>query len=148
MKVSGHITKGHGIASGKTEDTRYPKGTLFKQLPYFKERGLDLSTYYLGTINLDISPYQYIIGEPKFFFEAIPWSEYIPPENFYFFDVTLFFGNATYAGLIYMPDPNTKVDHIQVHSVLELIMPRIPGLSYGTQVRIDISDKQLQLFMP
>ena len=148
MKVNGKISKGHGIASGKTQDIRYPKGTLSEQLPYFKEGGLDLSGYYLGTINLDISPYQYKIGEPKFFFEAIPWSEHIPPENFYFLDVTLFFRKEAYTGLIYMPDPDTKIDHIQENSVLELIMPRISGLSYGMQVYIDISDKQLQLFIP
>ncbi len=43
MKVNGLICKGHGVASGKSDNQRYPRGTLYEQLPYFKERGLDLS---------------------------------------------------------------------------------------------------------
>jgi hypothetical protein len=45
-----------------------------------------------------------------------------------------------------MPDPLTKVDHIQELTILELILPRISGLSYGMKVSIEIVDEQLQLF--
>jgi hypothetical protein len=145
MQINGQICKGHGVASGKSDNKRYPKGTLNEQLPYFKERGLDLSAYFLGTINLDISPYTPKIIVPKYFFEGISWSPYIPPENFYFFDVILFFQDTGYKGLIYMPDPNTKVDHIQKRSILELILPKISGLTYGMRIRIETEDKQLQL---
>lgn len=146
MKVNGFICEGHGVASGKSDNQRYPRGTLNQQLPYFKERGLDLSAFFLGTINLDISPYHHKIEKPKYYFKGIPWSDYIPPENFYFFDVTFFFGDVEYKGLIYMPDPLTKFDHIQEPSILELILPRISGLSYGMKVEIEIVDEQLQLF--
>jgi len=146
MKVNGLICEGHGVASGKSDTQRYPKGTLYEQLPYFQERGLDLSAYFLGTINLNITPYLFKIGKPKYSFVAIPWSVYIPPENFYFFDVIFFFGDKKYKGLIYMPDPITKVDHIQELSILELILPRISGLSYGMKVCIEVVDEQLQFF--
>lgn len=144
MKINGLICKGHRVASGLTDDHRYPRGTLYEQLPYFKERGLDLSSYFPGTINLDIAPYEFVIENPKYFFEAIPWSTYIPPENFYFFDVILNFEDKEYKGLIYMPDPITKVDHIQKKFILELIMPKIDGLVYGMKVCIEIEDKQLK----
>ncbi len=146
MKVNGLICEGHGVASGKSDTQRYPKGTLNQQLPYFQEKGLDLSVYFLGTINLNITPYLFKIGKPKYSFVAIPWSVYIPPENFYFFDVIFFFGDKKYKGLIYMPDPITKVDHIQELSILELILPKISGLSYGMKVCIEIVDEQLKLF--
>ena len=146
MKVNGLICKGHGVASGKSDNQRYPRGTLHKQLPHFKEKGLDLSVYFLGTINLDIAPYHFKIGKPKYYFESVPWSDYIPPENFYFFDVILFCRETEYRGLIYMPDPLTKADHIHELSILELILPRISGLSYGMKVGIEIVDEQLQLF--
>lgn len=146
MKVSGLIRKGHGVASGLSDNQRYPKGTLHEQLPYFKERGLDLSSFFLGTINLDIAPYEFAIGSPKYFFNTIPWSTHIPPENFYFFDVMLFVGDREYKGLIYMPDPTTKVDHIQERSILELILPKISGLTYGMKVSIVVKDEQLKFF--
>jgi len=135
------------VAYGISDNKRYPGGTLHQQLFYFKERGLDLSPYFSGTINLDIDPYQFEIGNPKHFFKAIPWSKYIPPENFYFFDVKLFFRHEEFTGLIYMPDPITKVDHIQEQSILELILPKISGIAYRLKVCIEVRDKQLRLFM-
>ena len=53
-----------------------------------------------------------------------------------------------YKGFIYMPDPLTKVDHIQDKSILELIMPKIPGLAYGMKACIEVEDEQLQFFRP
>ncbi|HDZ14231.1 MAG TPA: hypothetical protein ENH60_04945 [Pricia sp.] len=143
--VRGEIMPGHGVASGKCKDERYPEGTLHLQFPHFLERGLDLSPYYMGTINLDISPYSYQIIKPKYFFENIDWSEYIPPENFYFFDVSLQYKNKVYNGLVYMPDPETKKDHMQNPTILELILPQIESLSYGACVEISLRKDQLEI---
>ena len=71
MKIKGKIIPGYGVASGKGQDPRYPKGTLRLQYPFFKERGLDLGDYFLGTLNIDISPFSYERGKPNYFFEAI-----------------------------------------------------------------------------
>ena len=145
MKIKGRISRGHGVASGKAGDIRYPEGTLKEQFPFFKERGLDLSPYFLGTINLDIAPFVFEIKKAKLFLEKIDWSEYIPPENFYFFDLSLRYNGQTYKGLIYMPDPATKVEHEQKNSVLELILPKVEGLNYGDQVEIEVPEDQLYI---
>ena len=86
MKIKAVVQQGHGVASGKANDVRYPKGTLHAQFDLFRTKGLDLSPYFLGTVNVDISPYHFKIKKPKYFFEDINWSAFIPPENFYFFD--------------------------------------------------------------
>jgi len=145
IKVNGEIKSGHGVASGKLKDERYPEGTLKQQFKYFLEKGLDLSNYFMGTINLDIAPYTYEIKEPKYFFKNIDWSVYISPENFYFFDVLLYFKDKTYEGVIYMPDPETKEDHMQKSTILELILPKINGLEYGDVVEIKINKDQLEI---
>ena len=146
MRIKGIISQGHGVASGKAGDQRYPEGTLRKQLPYFTERGLDLSPYFLGTINLDIAPFSYEILRPKIFIENLVWSEHIPAENFYFFDVRIFKDGKIYEGLIYMPDPTTKVEHQQSQSVLELILPKISGLTYGDTLEIEVYESQLKVY--
>ncbi|WP_297798577.1 hypothetical protein [uncultured Eudoraea sp.] len=143
--VRGEIKAGYGVASGKGKDERYPEGTLKQQFQHFLERGLDLSNYYMGTINLDISPCFYEIKKPKYFLKNIDWSDYIPPENFYFFDVTVYYKDKTFKGLVYLPDPETKEDHIQKPTMLELILPKIEGLEYGVMVEIALKKDQLDI---
>ena len=144
-KVRGEIVAGHGVASGKGNDQRYPEGTLRLQFKHFLKRGLDLSVYFMGTINLDISPNSYNIKKAKHFFKDIDWSEHIPPENFYFFDVALYYKDKTYEGLIYMPDPDTKEEHFQQPTIFELILPKIQGLEYGYRVEIAVNNDQLHI---
>ena len=143
--LRGEIKAGYGVASGKGKDERYPEGTLKQQFKHFLERGLDLSNYFMGTINLDISPCSYKIKKPKYFFKNIDWSDYIPPENFYFFDVILYYEDKTYKGLVYLPDPETKADHIQKPAMFELIFPKIKGLEYGDLVDIALKKDQLDI---
>ncbi|MGB5553700.1 MAG: hypothetical protein WBM83_03500 [Flavobacteriaceae bacterium] len=143
--VQGEIKSGHGVASGKGNDDRYPEGTLKQQFKHFLERGLNLSPYFMGTINLDISPCSFEIKKPKYFFKNINWSDFIPPENFYFFDVTLHNKDESYEGLVYMPDPETKEDHVQIPNMLELILPKIAGLEYGHKVTIALKNDQFNI---
>ncbi|MEO0572760.1 MAG: hypothetical protein AAF039_13725 [Bacteroidota bacterium] len=145
MKISGKIIPGYGVASGKGQDPRYKGGTIRLQAPFFKERGLDLNPYFMGTLNVDISPLSYELGMPKYFFDNIDWSDHISPENFYFFDVVLFFRGEKYNGLIYMPDPKTKEEHVQKPTVLELILPKIEGLEYGRSVQLVLENKQIKI---
>ncbi len=144
MKIKAKVIPGYGAASGKNKDVRYSKGTIGTQLEHFKQRGLDLSPYFMGTLNVDISPYSYKIENPTFFFEQVDWSEHISPENFYFFDVVLTFNHKDYKGLVYMPDPETKEEHKQLSTTLELILPKIENLEYGAEVYLSLEDEQLQ----
>ena len=145
MKVNAVVAQGHGVASGKAKDPRYPKGTLNAQFEHFMQKGLDLSQYFPGTINLDIAPYTFNIIKPKYFLENINWSKYIPPENFYFFEVSLHINNNIYKGLIYMPDPATKAEHFQNPTILELLLPKVDGLKYGDTVVVEVDDQQIEL---
>ena len=141
IRIEGKVIAGYGVASGKGKDPRYPNGTLMLQVPYFKEKGLDLSSYFRGTINIDISPYTFTIKKPTYYITDIDWSKHIPPENFYFFEVTLLFKERKYNGLIYMPDPKTKTDHHQINTMLEVIMPHIEGIENGAAVKLEIAEE-------
>ncbi|WP_411030646.1 hypothetical protein [Spongiimicrobium sp. 3-5] len=145
MKIQAKVIPGFGVASGKNGDQRYPKGTISQQLPHFEARGLDLTSYFKGTLNVDITPYSYKIGNPKHFFEQVNWSDHIAPENFYFFDITLFYKNEAYEGLIYMPDPKTKEEHVQMPTTLELMLPKVNGLQYGDKIFVLVNEKQLKV---
>lgn len=141
--IEGKVISGYGVASGKGKDPRYPDGTLILQMPHFKQKGLDLNNYFRGTINIDIKPLVYRINKPTHFIKGVDWSNFIPPENFYFFEVELVFNELNYFGLIYMPDPDTKTDHHQINSVLEVIMPHIKGIRTGKIVILRIGEKCL-----
>ena len=138
ISITGKVISGYGVASGKGNDSRYPEGTLKLQMPFFKERGLDLSVFFIGTININIAPKQFKIKKAKYYFKEINWSTYIPPENFYFFEVQLIHKEKFYNGLIYIPDPKTKFDHHQINTLLELLMPKIEGLNKGDSVILKI----------
>ena len=143
MIVTGTIVSGHGVASGMGEDPRYPKGTLHLQTPYFQEIGIDLSSYYPGTLNVQLNRKSFRILNPKYSALNIAWSDYIPPENFFFFDVEVDFEGQSYEGLIYMPDPATKTDHFQHTSMLELLLPKIPGIKSGKSISLKVEDAQI-----
>ena len=145
QKIKATIIQGYGVASGTGEDTRFPEGSIRMQSPYFKQRGLDLSTFFPGTLNLDISPYDFEIVKPKYYFTGIKWSKYMPPENFYFFEIILSFNSNVYHGLVYLPDPKTKVDHPQPDQMLEVLAPRIQGASYGKEITIELDSSSILL---
>ncbi|KAA3639958.1 MAG: hypothetical protein DWQ02_02810 [Bacteroidetes bacterium] len=146
ITVKGKVVPGHGVASGKGNDPRYPQGTLAMQKPFFKERGLDLDQFYRGTINVDISPATFSIKKGRYYFKNINWSSHIPPENFYFFDVTVLHDENRYEGLIYMPDPATKTDHMQNPSVLEVLLrEKIEGLETGISLLLEINTEQIKV---
>ena len=87
--VSAKLVKGHGVASGKTKDSRFPEGTISMQVPHFRQRGLDLSNFYLGSLNLDISPYSFVLQRPDFSFSQVKWSPDLQAENFSFYTCIL-----------------------------------------------------------
>ena len=50
--ANGFIKQGYGVASGKSNDIRFPEGTVSMQIPFFTRRGLDLSAFFPVTLNV------------------------------------------------------------------------------------------------
>ena len=129
------LVQGYGIASGNTQDPRFPGGTVSMQVPFFQLKGLDLSSYFFGTLNVDISPYSFELKDPIFSVSNIKWSEELPAENFSFFECKIEkpsgIGRDVYSALVYWPHPSTKPGFIQPENNLEILSPFIPDLNYG-----------------
>jgi hypothetical protein len=143
-QVNGVVKPGHGVASGKSGDSRFPNGTIEMQQPFFKARGLDLDRYYSGTINVSISPYRYSIEQSKYTFRDIKWCASEPSEDFSFFDCQIVLNNGTkLEGLIYYPHPDTKPEHFQDPDVLEIMTEPIDGLQYGDTLSLHIAGMQI-----
>lgn len=147
MQVKGHVKQGYGVASGKSGDPRFPKGTLELQKPLFQARGLNLDGYYLGTINLSIAPHKYQVKVPKCTFRQVKWSPENPAEDFSFFDCRILTdSNDRLNGLIYYPHPETKPEHFQSPDVLEIITFPIDGLYDGEQLMIEVDREQMAIY--
>jgi hypothetical protein len=146
IKVKGCVNRGYGVASGQAQNPRFPQGTIEMQKPFFRERGLDLSEYFKGTINLSIYPCQYEIKQAKYTFRNVKWSPNEPAEDFSFFDCQISVGSGNVLnGLIYYPHPETKPEHFQSPDVLEIMAPFIDGLAYTDELIISVNSYQLSI---
>jgi hypothetical protein len=109
QKIRVRVVEGHRVASGLNGNPRFPGGTLRMQAPFFEKRGLDLSPFYIGTVNVSIAPLRYRVLTPRVTFRNVKWHPVEPAEDFSFFDVRLVPpGGERVAGLIYYPPPETK----------------------------------------
>jgi hypothetical protein len=52
-------------------------------------------------------------------------------------------GHAPLLGLIYFPHPETKPEHFQKPDVLELLLPHVEGLQYGTELTLQVPLEQM-----
>ena len=143
--VDGTVIQGHGVASGQSNASPYPAGTIAMQQPYFAALGLDLTGLHLATINFDIQPAQWRLLQADYSFRAVRWTELHPPEDFSFISCQLLWQQQAYAGYIYYPHPATKIQHFQSPSMLELLLPWIPTISYGAQARLIYRPEQIQI---
>lgn len=145
-KIQGIIQQGYQVASGQNKAPRFPGGTLRMQRASFKQRGLDLSPYFPGTINLSLYPHSYVIKQSAYTFHKVKWAEHQPAEDFSFFDCCIISKvQFPIKGLIYYPHPETKPMHFQEPSVMELLMPFIEGLNYGDSITIELNPQQLMV---
>jgi hypothetical protein len=69
--IEARLTRGHRVASGLATDSPYDRGTIEMQTPYFQKLGLDLSGYYRGTLNPNISPFIAEIKKPQYTFKGV-----------------------------------------------------------------------------
>ena len=143
MTITGILMRGHQVASRPS--AAYPYSSLEKQKPYFKERGLDLSFYFNGTLNISIAPLEFEMTKPEFTFPLVEWTDLHPPETFSFSRCKVKFEGKEYAGWVYYPHPETKKTHFQNPSLIEVITYEIANIKYGDVIEIGINPKEITI---
>ncbi len=143
IAVNGAVQPGHRVASGQGGDPRYPGGTLRLQFPKFAAMGLDLTDVLAATLNISIQPLRWIMHAPQFVFKAVSWTTHHPPEDFSFSRCEVVFEERRTSGWIYYPHPETKIDHFQDASMMEVLAPRIPHIGYGARVQLWINGNEV-----
>lgn len=141
--VHGVLAEGYRVASGPS--SYYPYGALERQKPIFKERGLDLSEYFNGTLNVDIRPYEFKLIKPEFTFRNVEWTDLHPPEHFSFSQCRVLFGGAVYEGWVYYPHPETKKRNFQNPSLLEVITRQIPEIRYDDRLEVQVHPGRIEV---
>ncbi len=141
--ISGVLVEGYRVASGPSKD--YPYGALDRQRPLFKERGLDLDTYFNGTLNVDIRPRVFHILKPEFTFRNVEWTDLHPPEHFSFSHCRVVFREMEYDGWVYYPHPETKKRNFQDPSLLEVIAEPIPNIQYGDSLDVLVNPERIEV---
>ncbi|HMS00321.1 MAG TPA: hypothetical protein PKE62_13795 [Anaerolineales bacterium] len=142
-RVHGQIVEGYRVASGPSAD--YPYGALSRQRPLFASRGLDLSGFFNGTLNINISPYKFKIIRPEFTFYNVEWTDLHPPEHFSFSRCKVVFREIEYDGWAYYPHPETKLRHFQNPSLLEVIAMEIKDIAYGDEVDVSLNPQEISI---
>ncbi|MCU0551520.1 MAG: CTP-dependent riboflavin kinase [Leptolyngbya sp. Prado105] len=145
-QIDGIVQAGYGVASGRTNNSPYPKGTIEMQTPFFLERGLDLTPFFPGTLNINISPKQFQILSALCTFRNVDWAEGFEPEDFSFVPCQIIYQHQTFESLVYYPHPETKIGHFQNPSIVEVIAPKISDLKYGDRVILKINPQQIKIF--
>jgi hypothetical protein len=141
--ISGVIVAGYRVASGPSKD--YPYGTLEKQIPLFKQHGLNLERFYPGTLNVSIAPATFEMVHSEYTFLQMAWTDLHPPEDFSFSRCILRFKGVSYAGYVYYPHPETKKRHFESASILEIICVQIPEIHYGERVELALNAEEIRI---
>jgi hypothetical protein len=143
MQVSGIVVEGHRVASGPSRE--YPYGSLERQIPFFRSGGLDLEGFFPGTLNISIVPMRLELFRPSFTFRQIAWTDLHPPEDFSFSPCRITYQGNIYEGFVYHPHPETKIRHFQDSSLIEVITKKIPGIGYGSWVKLTLDPAEIRL---
>jgi hypothetical protein len=141
--VSGVVVQGYRVASGPSKD--YPYGSLEKQIPLFKQRGLSLKQFHLATLNVSIAPATFEMADPEYTFRQVAWTDLHPPEDFSFSRCTVRYGAGRYPGYVYYPHPETKKRHFESASILEIISVYIPEIRYGERVELELNADEIHI---
>ena len=140
-RLPGILVRGHQVASRPSKD--YPYSTLEKQKPYFKSLGLDLYEFFNGTLNISIAPLTFEMMSPEVTFPLVEWTDLHPPETFSFSRCKVFFQGMDYAGWVYYPHPETKKNHFQDPSLVEVITHFIPEIRYGDALEVELNTNEI-----
>jgi hypothetical protein len=132
MLIEGRVIRGHGVASGRAGDERFPAGTLGLQLPIFESLGLKLDGFYHGTINVSLAPLVPQPQQPLVTFRDVQWHPGCAAEDFSFFDIRVAGPDRLpVSAYIYWPHPETKPEHFQDPHVVEVLAPHLEDVSEG-----------------
>lgn len=142
-RLHGILMRGHQVASRPSKD--YPYSSLEKQKPYFNALGLDLSSYFNGTLNISIAPLTFKMVSPEFTFPLVEWTDLHPPETFSFSRCKVIFKSVEYSGWVYYPHPETKKNHFQNPSLVEVIAVEIPQLQYGDSLDVELNLNEIKV---
>ncbi len=145
--VRGKLQQGHQVASGKAGDARFPHGTLALQAPIFARMGFPIDSFFPGTLNIRIAPHRYEVLQSIRTFRNLKWHPETAAEDFSFYDCrvrTEETGDFKDA-LVYRPHPETKPDHFQDPTVLEILAPRLEGAIYGTLMELQLPPEQVRI---
>jgi hypothetical protein len=142
-RLTGILMQGHQVASRPS--AAYPYSSLEKQMPYFKERGFDLSPYFVGTLNISIAPLEFEMVNPEFTFPLVEWTDLHPPETFSFSRCRIKFDGKEYEGWVYYPHPETKKTHFQNSSLIEVVTYEIVGIKYGDKLEIEVNSMEVTI---
>ncbi len=145
LVVPGVVVRGHRVASQPSKE--YPYGTLEKQKPYFEALGLDLSGFFLGTLNISIAPFTFEVVKPKYTFPLVEWTDLHPPETFSFSPCRVAFRGREYEGLVYYPHPETKIRHFQDPSLVEVLAEFIEEIACGDGVSLMLNPEEIKLIL-
>ena len=140
-RLPGILVRGHQVASRPSKD--YPYSSLEKQKPYFKSFGLDLYEYFNGTLNISIAPLTIEMTAPELTFPLVQWTDLHPPETFSFSRCKVIFNEVEYSGWVYYPHPETKKNHFQNASLVEVITYEIPGIQYGDVLDVEVNSSEI-----
>lgn len=150
VRVFATVVDGHGVASGRGADPRYPDGTLALQWPHFAEvDGLPLDGLHRATVNVSTTPWHVELVAPWWTVRAVRWHPDVPAEDFSFVPCRALVGQQRpVEGLVYQPHPDTKPDHHQPDDVLELLLPHLSAVHPGAIVRLDLPASQVDVTGP
>jgi hypothetical protein len=147
FQLKGILKQGYRVASGPS--AAYPGyGSIEKQKPYFKVLGLDLDAMFNGTLNISIEPYAFEMAKPAHTFRAVKWTELTDAEDFSFSRCRVRFQGREYKGWVYYPHPETKKDHFQDASTVEVLAPFIEGPRYGDALELLLNAQEVKLVRP
>ena len=143
-RVEVTVVRGHGVASGESPEPYVPGGTIRAQMPAFRERGLDLSGFHPGTLNLSLAPLRLAWEHPRATFREVRWSAGLPAETFSFSPCRLLGLEATVSGWLYRPHPETKPRHHHPEDVVEVITRRLEGVEVGFRLGLELDPAEVR----
>lgn len=144
ITLKGILKQGYRVASGPS--AAYPEyGSIEKQKPYFKALGLDLEHVFNGTLNISIEPHAFELTKPRHTFRGVKWTELTNAEDFSFSPCRVRFEGWEYEGWVYYPHPETKRDHFQDASTVEVLAPFIEGVRYGDELELLLDPQEVKV---